>query len=201
MSANEPDVTDDEYGKYAVDTQAQPMRVWQFREGVVTNDRTWQNVDSVPESEELQLKFKNATLRPSGWIYAEELDVSEISGEPSRLESADETEGPDYYVEFDNNSRIGGKNQAEAYAEAIRWLISNAALRDRISIPYGLGEKNYVLNDTPKHSQGGDMYRPKEVGTESALYLETSVPKEQKKRHIKKLADRCDQIVTFGGEW
>jgi hypothetical protein len=199
MSANEPDVADDEYGEYAVDVTASPMRVWQYREGIVTNDKSWQNVDSVPESDGLQLELESATLRPSGWVYTERLEVTESAGGPTENEDTGETADHDYYVKFDDSDRIGGKNQAEAYAAAVRWLMENDALEEHISIPYGLGNKNYVLNNKPKHSQGGDMHRPQDVG--DGLHLETSVPKEQKKKHIKNLADECEQSTMFGGEW
>lgn len=201
MSRNEPEIHDDTHGQYAVDTESQPTRIWQYREGVVTSEENWQQVDKFSSDKNIQLELGSAVYRPSGWLYADKLEVTEVEqSAPGRDTSGlNQFIDDQYVVQFVDNDRIVGKNQSEAYAKSVGWLVSNAELHEQIDIPYGLGATNFVLNNKPEHSDGKQMHRDKEVG--EGLYLETSVPKERKKNQIEKLADECGLSVMFGGEW
>lgn len=188
-----PPKTDAQIGEYAINLRDESFRIWQCREDGPVDAANWQRVGALEKADKMELVLEDANLR-SKWLYAAEMDVSEL---PESW--ATTTAEHDYYVRLSKNSRIGGKTQADAYVKVVEWLIEHAGLMAHISIPYGLQQKSYVLNSTPEQSDGTEMHRPRELA--NGLYLETTVSKDVKKEHIKRLVDECDQKVSFGGEW
>ena len=96
---------------------------------------------------------------------------------------------------------LDGDSQSDVMANAVDYLIQNHDLISRVEpLPYVPGNKNALINNQPVHPDGErDMRTYRELT--NGYYLFTSFNKRDKKRHIQRLADKCDLAVESRGEW
>jgi len=122
---------------------------------------------------------------------------------PEKVEDSD-VDG-EYVIEIQGDGStlvvLDGDNQSDVMANAVDYLIQNHGLVSRVEpLPYVPGNKNALLNNQPVHPDGErDMRTYRELT--NGYYLFTSFNKRDKKRHIQRLADKCDLAVESKGEW
>ena len=122
---------------------------------------------------------------------------------PEKVEDSD-VDG-EYVIEIqgDNSTLVvlDGDNQSDVMADAVDYLIQNHALISRIEpLPHVPGNKNALINDQPVHPDDErDMRTYRELT--NGYYLFTSFNKRDKKRHIERLADKCDLGIESRGGW
>ena len=92
-------------------------------------------------------------------------------------------------------------NQSDVMADAVDYLIQNHDLIHRLEpLPYVPGNKNALINDQPTHPDDErDMRTYRELI--DGHYLFTSFNKRDKKRHIQRLATKCDLDIETRGDW
>lgn len=92
--------------------------------------------------------------------------------------------------------------QIEVMASVIEHLIGEEALLERISLPYipatGEGDRA-LMNSEPKHSDGTEMRRSRELS--SGVYLFTHLNGRDKQRYLRGLARECGLVCRFDGAW
>jgi len=122
---------------------------------------------------------------------------------PEKVEGSD-VDG-EYVIEIqgDNSTLVvlDGDNQSDVMANAVDYLIRNHDLISHIEpLPYVPGNKNALINDQPVHpDKERDMRTHRELT--NGYYLFTSFNKRDKKRHIQRLADKCDLAIESRGGW
>jgi len=122
---------------------------------------------------------------------------------PEKVESSD-VDG-EYVIEIRGDSStlvvLNGDNQSDVMANAVDYLIQNHDLISRIEpLPYVPGNKNALINNQPVHPDDErDMRTYRELT--DGYYLFTSFNKRDKKRHIERLADKCDLDIESRGGW
>ncbi|WP_255150396.1 type I restriction enzyme HsdR N-terminal domain-containing protein [Halorarius halobius] len=122
---------------------------------------------------------------------------------PEKVEASD-VDG-EYVIEIQGDEStlvvLDGDNQSDVMANAVDYLIQNHDLISRVEpLPYVPGNKNALINNQPVHPDGErDMRTYRELT--NGYYLFTSFNKRDKKRHIQRLADKCDLAVESRGEW
>jgi len=142
-----------------------------------------------------------------------EIDADGKKSKRETTDSLDET--PEEVVDSDmdgeyvieirgNNSTLAvldGDNQSDVMADAVDYLIQNHNLISRIEpLPYVPGNKNALINDQPVHPDDErDMRTHRELT--NGYYLFTSFNKRDKKRHIERLADKCNLAIESKGGW
>jgi len=111
----------------------------------------------------------------------------------------------EYVIEIQRNEStlavLDSDNQSDVMADAVDYLIQNHGLISRIEpLPYVPGNKNALINDQPVHPDDErDMRTYRELMNGYSLF--TSFNKRDKKRHIERLADKCDLAIESRGGW
>jgi len=111
----------------------------------------------------------------------------------------------EYVIEIQRNEStlavLDSDNQSDVMADAVDYLIQNHGLISRIEpLPYVPGNKNALINDQPVHPDDErDMRTYRELTNGYSLF--TSFNKRDKKRHIERLADKCDLAIESRGGW
>ncbi|MFB6283675.1 MAG: type I restriction enzyme HsdR N-terminal domain-containing protein, partial [Halobacteria archaeon] len=126
--------------------------------------------------------------------------IPKLGGEVGGNDGSGEKDGL-YIVEFEfegDVKAVDGESQAEVMKEATDFLIRNKDLAEKIDVPWIPGNKKAVINDEPEWGKSSD-YTYREVS--DGYYVDTHAPKRQKKQVIGRMADRCDVIAKFKGEW
>lgn len=92
-------------------------------------------------------------------------------------------------------------NQSNVMADAVNYLIENHDLSAKIKpLPYIPGREKAIINDeptSPHDEQAMRTYRELSQG----YYLDTHMDKATKKRHVQRVAEKCDLEAEFKGEW
>jgi len=159
-----------------------------------TEAQTTEFVDGLISALEEQRRAMGTTSSPD-----EETKVSTSDGG-----DVQDTAG-EYVIKIMNEDTtvaiLADDNQSDVMAEAANHLIEN---NDLISVlkplPYVPGRKNALINNEPVHPENeGEMrtYRKLTDGN----YLFTSFNKQDKKRHIHRLTDKCGLEAEFEGGW
>jgi predicted type IV restriction endonuclease len=129
--------------------------------------------------------------------------VGSLGERPENVETSD-VDG-EYVIEIQRGGStlvvLDGDNQSDVMANAVDYLIQNHDLISRVEpLPYVPGNKNALINNQPVHPDGErDMRTYRELT--NGYYLFTSFNKRDKKRHIQRLANKCDLAVESRGEW
>jgi hypothetical protein len=111
----------------------------------------------------------------------------------------------EYVIKIQNQgttlATLSDDNQSDVMADAVNHLIENHDLVSELEpLPYVPGRKNALINDAPTHPDGeGDMRTYRELT--NGYYLFTSFNKRDKKRHVRRLAEKCGLDVEFEGGW
>lgn len=128
----------------------------------------------------------------------------EGTSKPTSSEALSDYSG-EYIAEIGNEeitiSTFADDNQSDVMAEVVNYLIDNYDLISEVGpIPYVPGQKNALLNDKPMHPDGErEMRTQRELA--NGYYLFTSFNKKAKKRHLERLADKCNLEIEFEGGW
>ncbi|ELZ25894.1 type I restriction enzyme HsdR N-terminal domain-containing protein [Natrinema limicola] len=123
-----------------------------------------------------------------------------------RSHAKSDTDGNERYViEIGNDkttlATLSGENQTDALHEAVNYLIENHDLISKIEpLPYIPGREKAIINDEPTSPHDEEAMRVYRELPDSN-YIDTHMSKEGKKRHLRKLTERCDLEVEFAGEW
>ena len=129
--------------------------------------------------------------------------VGSLGERPENVETSD-VDG-EYVIEIQRDGStlvvLDDDNQSDVMANAVDYLIQNHDLISRVEpLPYVPGNKNALINNQPVHPDGErDMRTYRELT--NGYYLFTSFNKRDKKRHIQRLANKCDLAVESRGEW
>lgn len=91
---------------------------------------------------------------------------------------------------------INDQSQADGMADAVKYLIENMDLLDKLSIPYVPGRKKAIINDKEYHPNGEKMRMYREIKNE--YFLDTHMSKKTKERHLGRLAKMCGVELDFG---
>jgi hypothetical protein len=93
-------------------------------------------------------------------------------------------------------------NQNQVMADVVEYLIDEASLLDKISLPYlpGTGDGDRaLLHWKPHHADGAGMTRHVELSNGS--YIFTKLSSNEKQRYLRELARICDLVCRFDGRW
>lgn len=77
-----------------------------------------------------------------------------------------------------------GRAASECLSQVVDFLLEKGHLQTS-DLPIKSGHKRYIVNFEPKHQNGGEMIRPKEIP--QGVYVETNYNKEGIKRKIEYL--------------
>ena len=108
-----------------------------------------------------------------------------------------------FEIQESGNSLIvlGGNDQSDVMADAVDYLIRNHDLISYLEpLPYVPGNKNALINHRPVHPDGEREMRTFRELVDS-YYLFTSFNKEDKKRHLERLANKCNLDTKSRGGW
>lgn len=131
-------------------------------------------------------------------------ETNDSVGEILKKDFDTEVDG-EYIVEIqdDNGTLVvlDNDNQSDVMADAVDYLIQNHDLISRLEpLPYVPGNKNALINNQPVHPDDErDMRTYRELT--NGYYLFTSFNKRDKKRHIQRLANKCDLNIATRGGW
>lgn len=109
-----------------------------------------------------------------------------------------------YLVEIQNErntlATFSGDGQSDVMANVVDYLIETHDLISEIEpLPYVPGRKKAIINDQPSHPYGDEMAVVRDVG--EGYYLDTHMNKNDKKKHLEILAEKCGLSLTFEGNW
>jgi hypothetical protein len=93
-------------------------------------------------------------------------------------------------------------NQNQVMADVVEYLIDEASLLDKISLPYvpGTGDgERALLHWEPHHADGAGMTR--HVRLSNGSYIFTKLSANEKQRYLRELARVCDIVCRFDGRW
>jgi len=131
-------------------------------------------------------------------------EISESVNETSKRDIEPDAAG-EYLIEIQDGDStlvvLDDDNQSDVMAEAVEYLIQNHDLISRIEpLPYVPGNKNALINDQPTHP---DEERKMRTHREliGKYYLFTSFNRQDKKRHVQRLADKCGLDTESRGGW
>ncbi len=131
-------------------------------------------------------------------------EISDSVNKMSKQDIGSDVAG-EYIIEIQDGDKtlvvLGGDNQSDVMADAVDYLIQNHDLISRIEpLPCVPGNKNALINDQPVHPDDErDMRTYRELT--NGYYLFTSFNKRDKKRHIERLAYKCDLDIESKGGW
>jgi hypothetical protein len=138
------------------------------------------------------------------WLYAEEMEirVQEANKKETEERNSKQNKIEDWRdtgrlaVRYSDGKIISGNVQADVMMEAVNYLIEEHNLMENINVPYIPGYKNALISTQPKHPNGEEMSRPRELS--NGYYLEATMGREQKKNHVKNL---CEQIPEVDADF
>lgn len=111
----------------------------------------------------------------------------------------------EYIIELQDNgstlATFADDTQTDVMTKAVNCLVENYDLISKIEpVPYIPGREKAIINDSPTSPHDEDAMRTyRELS--QGYYLDTHMSKDAKKRHLKRLVDKCNLDVEFEGEW
>lgn len=92
-------------------------------------------------------------------------------------------------------------NQSDVMANAVKFLTRDHDLIAKIEpLPYIPGREKAIINESPTSPHDEDAMRTyRELN--QGYYLDTHMSKDSKKRHLRRLANKCGLEVEFEGGW
>ncbi|PSQ32001.1 restriction endonuclease subunit R [Halobacteriales archaeon SW_6_65_46] len=110
----------------------------------------------------------------------------------------------EYVIELQKNgdslATFGSSTQSDVMADAVDYLVRNHNLISQIEpLPYVPGNKNALINDQPAHPDEREMRTYRDLTDGYCLY--TSFNKQDKKRQIQRLANKCGVNTESSGSW
>jgi hypothetical protein len=92
-------------------------------------------------------------------------------------------------------------NQSDVMAEAVNYLIENHDMISKIEpLPYIPGREKAIINDKPASPHDDQAMRAYRELTQG-YFLDTHMDKKTKKRHVRRVANKCGLEVDFEGGW
>lgn len=128
----------------------------------------------------------------------------EVQGESGGGGNPEPFESTTCYIYLANKeSAIKGKNQAEAMANFVEFLIHETDFLKSHSLPWAPG-RGYraIINDKPRHRNGDPMDENEYDTVREGYYVYTKLKSKDKRRYIRMLAeDGGGEVTDFRGGW
>ncbi|PSQ04172.1 restriction endonuclease subunit R [Halobacteriales archaeon QS_4_69_31] len=129
-------------------------------------------------------------------------DEEEVS--TPEIEEAQDTSG-EYVIKIQDGETtltiFADDNQSDVMADAMNYLIESHNLISKIEpLPYIPGREKAIINNepaSPHDEQAMRAFRELIQG----YYLDTNMGKKTKKRHVRRVADKCGLNAKFEGGW
>lgn len=100
----------------------------------------------------------------------------------------------------EGGTTLAANSQSKLMGKTVNYLIERHNLIQQLpELPYVPGDKDAILNDEPKHSNGEEMRLYREL--DGGYYVYTSLNQDSKKRYLQQFARYCDLDIEFVGAW
>jgi len=195
-------------GTYAIRV-SEKQEIWRLQESddPFSDDLDWEKVgqrqiDAIPKSDYKGGRWE-AGASGDIWFYVEEINPqSEAAPRQAQL---DDTASFSLHIGGNSGAQeITGSTQADAWADAIEFLIKEYDLDERLEeegeLPYVFGYKNAFLAREPRNPDGSEMRRYRPIADEN-FYMSTSPTKEQKVESLEYFDKITGANIVFGNGW
>jgi len=201
-TATKPKRTDVPEGTWAIQLRDDKRVMWKaVQYDPYTDDIDWTDpqehrLDSLPEADFEGVEYgKDEDGNPL--MYIKSIDAKgtvEKGGKQVRFEPDPDSayalvvEGPDGETHpFQSNRQI------DVYADALAVLFGEYGLDKEVAMPYMPGHKNAMINDRPKHPDGREIGKYREI-LDGEYYVNVVPTKEKKMEFLEDLSGRLDGV-------